>query len=594
MSDLAVLRNELYRILESKDLSPHFQPIIDLKTGRLIAHEALIRGPNDSPLRMPNELFQTALSNNLSEELELLCRRLSIEAFSKKNIPGKLFLNVSASLLNSENHSQGFTVKLLNEYGISVDDIVIEISEQHPFDNFGVTEGVVNHYRDMGFKIAIDDLGAGYSGLKLWADLKPDYVKIDKHFIQGIDTDAVKREFVKAIFNIGQTVNCEILAEGIETKNELAVIQNIGINLGQGFFLGRPAAEPKSDYQLDAIISHSSMQSWPLEEKQETAATIITKTPTVDINDPVSTVDNLFKQSASLSAVPVLNAGKPTGIVLRHELMELYSTQYGRALYEKKPILRIMNPNVMIVEASTSLDEVSRLITDEESQLTQEIIIVENGVFSGIGHVRDLLKRITDLKVINARHSNPLTLLPGNVPINKKIDELIKHRHDFHVAWFDLNHFKPFNDYYGYAKGDQVIRQLGDMLIRHAGGSVNFVGHIGGDDFVVILRDNNWEQQCISIIEEFDTAVKQHYKEHEVNEGGVWSIDRNGKSMFFNLLSLAIGVVHPDPLHCPSHNEVGELAAMAKKEAKKADGSKLFISRRRKIHSVHNLVSPSH
>lgn len=579
--------DELTLLLQSKALRPHFQPIVNLNTARVIAHEALIRGPIGSPLEMPNTLFQTALEANRANELELLCRSLSIEHYAKHQLGGKLFLNVSASLLKNANHSKGFTVELLRRYGIDVDDIVIEISEQHPFDHHGVTEKAVNYYRNMGFNIAIDDLGAGYSGLKLWSELKPNLVKIDKHFIRDIDKDAVKREFVKAIYNISQGMGCEVLAEGIETYNELSVIQNIGIHLGQGFFLGHPTEHPTDHYHFDSRIINGRLHSWPMEEKRETAATIVTQAPSVSLTDSISLVDRLFQKDHSLSVVPVLKDSRPIGVILRSELLELYSTQYGRALYERKPVSNIVNEKVLVVEASMSLDDVSHLVTsDDEVALLQEILVIDKGHYVGVCHVRSLLKRITDLKVINARHSNPLTLLPGNLPINRKIDELLKQGIDFRVAYFDLNNFKPFNDTQGYAKGDMVIRELSEILVKHASQAGNFVGHIGGDDFVVIFQTDDYAATCQLVLDDFDKAVMGYYGEDALHASGVWSLDRKGLSTFFSLLSLSVGVIHPDCSQLPSHNEVAELAAMAKKQAKTVDYSYMFISQKRCLNTM--------
>lgn len=581
------LFDELTLLLQSKALRPHFQPIVNLNTAKVIAHEALIRGPKGSMLEMPNALFQTALESGRTNELELLCRSLSIEQYAKHNLSGKLFLNVSASLLKNANHNKGFTVELLKRYGLDVDNIVIEISEQHPFDHHGVTENAVNYYRNMGFNIAIDDLGAGYSGLKLWSELKPNLVKIDKHFIRGIDKDAVKREFVKAIYNISQSMGCEVLAEGIETYNELSIIQNIGIHLGQGFFLGYPTETPQDEYDFDPRIVSGRLRSWPMEEKRETAASIVTQAPSVTLKEPISHVDRLFQKDHSLSVVPVLNGTRPVGVILRNELLELYSTQYGRALYERKPVANIVNDRVLVVEVSMSLDDVSHLVTsDDENALLQEILVVDKGHYVGVCHVRHLLKRITDLKVINARHSNPLTLLPGNLPINRKIDELLKQQMDFRVAYFDLNNFKPFNDTQGYAKGDLVIRELGEILVKYASQAENFVGHIGGDDFVVIFQTDDYAKTCQLILDEFDNAVVGYYNREALEASGVWSVDRKGQATFFSLLSLSVGIIHPDCTQLPSHNEVAELAANAKKQAKKVDQSYMFISEDRSLNAM--------
>lgn len=238
-------QSELERILRKELLYPHFQPIMCLETGSLLGHEALIRGPWNSPLHSPAALFRVAIKQGCQLELELLCRKLTLQQFARLGLEGVLFLNVTASLLSSPDHQRGFTRDLLHQLGIPVENIVIELSEQHPFDQHGLTRAAVDHYRSMGFRIAIDDLGSGYSGLKLWSELQPEFVKIDKHFIRGLHRDPVKREFVRSISQIGRSLGCCILAEGLEDEAELHSLQALGVELGQGFLLGRPELHPR-------------------------------------------------------------------------------------------------------------------------------------------------------------------------------------------------------------------------------------------------------------------------------------------------------------------------------------------------------------
>lgn len=575
-------RQLLLEILESEALYPHFQPIVDLKKGKVIGHEALIRGPAGSVMASPGALFQTAIENNLLHTLELLCRRCSLEKFAELKPGGQLFLNISASLLGTSEHTEGFTSELLQDLGISISDIVIEISEQHPFDQYGLSNNAVQHYRNMGFQVAVDDLGTGYSGLKLWSELKPEYVKIDRHFVSKIDRDAVKREFVRAICNISNVMGCKIIAEGIERQEEAEVLLELGITYGQGFYLGYPSPEPEINWCVVKRNELAASNNPPQVNTGETALSLLRQTPAVSPDDTVLFVSELFIAHPEIASLPVVEEGIPLGVVRKSDLLELFSTQYGRALYEKKPASRILSDNVLLVEADMSLVAVSRHVTDQENaSLQQELIITQDNCYLGMGNLRDLLKRITELKIQNAKYANPLTMLPGNVPINNELERLLKETSDFYVAYFDLNNFKPFNDCYGYSKGDQVIRLLGELLTQHAKKGDNFVGHVGGDDFVVIFRSADWKLACERILREFDEEVRDLYSPKDLQNEGLWATDRQGTRSFFPLLGLAIGVVHPDPYRCGSYHEVAELAAMAKKEAKKSTNSSIFVSRRR-------------
>jgi len=580
--------DSLSYVLTHKVITPYFQPIFDLLTGEIIGHEALSRGPAESRLHMPDTLFKAAISAGRLHELELLCREKSLQRFAELALPGKLFLNVSASLLSSANHQKGMTLALLKQLGIEQDRIVIELSEQQPYDSCGLTLASVEYYRKMGFSIAIDDLGVGYSGLRLWSDVQPGSVKIDKYFIHQIDKDPVKREFVRSIIAIAQSLHCDVIAEGIENITELELLMELGVTRGQGFYLGRPDPNPQ-------VFAHKQLAQRARRVSQhrnidegETVHSLCRTVPTVNSTDTLLTVSELLRDHPDLLSLPVLDQGIPKGVVRRHDLLELFSSQYGRALYETKPVSKLLKKDVLIVESFISLASVSKQLTQQaESALNHEIIIVQDGAFLGVGSLRDLLKRITDLKIHNATYANPLTLLPGSVPINREIDRRLHAAMDFHVAYFDLNDFKPFNDFYGYAKGDEVIQLLGRLIKHHLTSAENFLGHIGGDDFVVIFSCADWAERCRAVLAAFEEQVRDLYAPKELQEGGIWLENRAEQQQFFSLLSVAIGVVHPDSYACESYHEVVELAAEAKKQSKKMGGNALFISRRRK----HRIIS---
>ncbi|ETI60602.1 GGDEF domain-containing protein [Marinomonas profundimaris] len=568
----------LEKILINGLITPYFQPIYDLTNGEIYGHEALSRGPKNSSLFSPDPLFALALKEEKLHKLELLCREKALSKFAKLSLEGRLFLNVSASLLSSPDHQSGMTLAILNELGLDQKDIVIELSEQHPYDHNGLPRSSVDHYRKMGFQVAIDDLGVGYSGLQLWSELQPDIVKIDKHFIKGIDKDEIKREFVRSILTIAQRLNCLLIAEGIETQQELDQLIEIGVTLGQGYFLGRPTETPAFSTH-PYLVKQARRRSQFQEDHSETVQTLCRPTASLQENRLLEDASQVFKKQPDLVAIPIVNGkNEPIGVVRRNQLHELFSTPYGRALYEHKPVTNLLSSDVLIVENHVSLSSVSTLMTNQEADtLNNEIIVVRDGKFIGTGHLRDLLKRITELKIQNATYSNPLTLLPGNVPIHREVSRRLLSNENFHVAYFDLNDFKPFNDFFGYSKGDAIIQLVGYLIKELVSPDHNFIGHIGGDDFVVIFGDQNWQQQCEKILTEFSRQVREFYSEETLQEGGVWTKNRQGQTLFHPILSLAIGVVKPNPKQCNNHHQVAELAAQAKKVAKQQGGNHLYL-----------------
>ena len=226
-------------ILARGTLSTLFQPILSLSERCVHGYEALSRGPSNSPLHAPMPLFGAARHAGRLSELEALCRKNACQRFRELELGGRLFLNVSPEVLLEPGRRTGHTLELLKELGIAPQQVVIELTEQTPIEDFGLLDAALCHYRAMGFSIALDDLGAGYASLRLWSELRPDYVKIDRHFIDGIDRDPLKREFVDSILRMARASQARIIAEGIERAEELAPLVEMGVALLQGYLFAK-------------------------------------------------------------------------------------------------------------------------------------------------------------------------------------------------------------------------------------------------------------------------------------------------------------------------------------------------------------------
>lgn len=233
----------LEQVIGEQQITSLFQPIFDSQKQRIIGYEALSRGPSGSQLHSPEKLFALADRLGRLSELELLCRKQAISRFVTLNLPGKLFLNVSPKVLLDDRHPRGETVQLLNRLGLPPQRVVIEITEQQLVEQSLLKEAV-NHYRELGLTIAMDDLGSGHSGLRQWSELMPDIIKIDRYFIENCHLDVVKKAFLKFILALANATGAQVIAEGIEHKAELQLINKLGITIVQGFLLGKPTANP--------------------------------------------------------------------------------------------------------------------------------------------------------------------------------------------------------------------------------------------------------------------------------------------------------------------------------------------------------------
>ncbi|WP_271103639.1 bifunctional diguanylate cyclase/phosphodiesterase [Pseudomonas tohonis] len=568
----------LGHILAHGDLNSLFQPIISLSERRILGYEALTRGPSNSPLHSPVTLFAVARHAGRLSELEMACRRRACTRFHELKLDGKLFLNVSPESLLDPAHQPGRTLQLLQAFGIPPSQVVIELTEHAPTEDFGLLDTALHHYRAMGFSIALDDLGAGYSSLRLWSELRPDYVKIDRHFIDGIHQDAVKREFVGSILKMAKASRAQVIAEGIELPEELAVLAEMGLDLVQGYLLCRPQEQPPRDARpLLPQLETSGM----LAEEGSDLQALLNEQAAVDQNTPIAEVLEAFRAQANLNSLAVLDAQQqPVGIVHRHLLSDALLKPFATDLFARKPISRLMSDDFLAVELCQSLQQVSRLLTSRARQrIEEDFIIVSEGRYQGLGRVIDVLKLITEMKIQQARHANPLTLLPGNVPIQQCLARLLQQGRTAMICYVDIDSFKPFNDLYGYAKGDEVLLCLAQCLNERVDPARDFVGHIGGDDFMLVLGSEDWRAKLNHLLEDFQGQCRRFYRTDHLQAGCFIAHNRHGEREEFPLLSLSIGVVNLRAEAC-SHLDASQLAALAseaKRHAKAVPGYSLHI-----------------
>lgn len=569
----------LDQILAHGDLHSLFQPIIALADRRILGYEALTRGPSNSPLHSPIALFSVARNCGRLSELELASRRSACRRFRDLQLEGKLFLNVSPESLLEPTHQPGRTLKLLQEFGITPDRVVIELTEQAPIDDFSLLDTALHHYRAMGFSIALDDLGAGYSSLRLWSELRPDYVKIDRHFIDGIHKDAVKREFVGSILKMAKASRAQVIAEGIELAEELAVLSEMGVDLLQGYLLGRPQEQPPRDARK--LLPQLDSSTTSLHEESTDLGALLNEQQAVSHSTATAEVLEAFRAQANLNSLAVLDEQQqPVGIIHRHSLSEALLKPFATDLFARKPISRLMSTDFLAVDLGQSLQQVSRLLTSRARQrIEEDFIITQQGRYRGLGRVIDVLKLITEVKIQQARHANPLTLLPGNVPIQQCLSRLLQQGRDAAVCYVDIDSFKPFNDLYGYAKGDEVLLCLAQCLNERVDPSRDFVGHIGGDDFMLVLGSADWRKRIQLLLEDFQGQCRRFYRDEHLQAGCFAAHNRQGQREEFPLLSLSVGVVQLQSAACTKLDagQLASLASEAKRHAKAVPGYSLHV-----------------
>ena len=523
----------LARLMRTQSLHAVFQPIADLKDGAIHAHEALIRGPADSALHGAETLLLAAQAEGLLYELEFFCIYTALKQWGQLRQPGRLFLNISANALVQLVQLGGCACfsKCVRDLGVSPRMVVLEITEHERASDMQALVDVVQQLRNAGLALALDDFGDGRSSLRLWSQIKPDLVKIDKYFSRNISGHADNLKTLQALMQIADIFGTALVAEGIENAEDLRVLRDLGLAYGQGYFIGRPA---------QAVL------------------------PTVR-SDAVEVLQD--------SRVAVIDGGRPVAIINRQLFMDHYATMYFREIFGKKSCLQYANPQPRLIERNHDIDELIGILTSQDQRyLSDGFIVTENGRYVGLGTGDQLVRSVTELRLEAARHANPLTFLPGNIPISLHIKRLLDGKAPFVACYLDMNNFKPFNDHYGYWRGDEMIRLLARLAVAHSDPQRDFVGHVGGDDFLILFQSEDWRQRCELIVSEFAHKARDLFDEAGRLCGGIHAEDRHGVMRFYPCTTLSIGAVQVGPPALRDAEDVATQAALAKHEAKMKGG----------------------
>lgn len=233
----------LQRIISNNAIVTFFQPIVRLQDLEILGYEALSRGPEDSGFEGTELLFTFAESTNMLLDLERLCRRNALRAAQAHQLDRNLFLNSSAKALQDIHLTPMQLSDLVAELGLKQERIVLEITERVAIQEWESFKKVLREFRKYGFKIAIDDMGAGYSSLQAIAELEPDFLKFDISLVRNIHENLIKIGLLETLVTLSNKINAKVIAEGIEEREEFTALRNLGVDLGQGYYFAVPSPD---------------------------------------------------------------------------------------------------------------------------------------------------------------------------------------------------------------------------------------------------------------------------------------------------------------------------------------------------------------
>ncbi len=498
-------------LLNENRIRTVFQPIVSLTDGTVFGYEALSRGPIGTHLESADSLFQAARSRKLTRQLERICRFKAIASASSLPAGCYLFLNISPGVLEERN--AGLSRDVMDQHRLARERIVLEITEKEAINDFDLFKRTLLHYNRQGFKVAIDDAGAGHNSLRAVTEVRPHFIKLDMALVRDIDRDRAKNALVSAIIMFARRIDARVLAEGIETVEELSSLIEIGVDYGQGYLLARPAAafvEPKQE--IAAYIRERAIASRTMPAPKRLAiGTITRRAPALPPSAYTSEVLEIFDRHPDLDSVVLTEFGAPVGLVSRTKLYERLSHQFGYSIYSKRPVRLVMDDSYLSVDAKDSIDDVARKVVHRRrTELYDEIVVLENDVYAGVVSVRDLLHTMTEFQASVSRHTNSLTGLPGRALVQAEIERRAASGRPFALLHVDINHFRTYNDRHGYGRGDEVIRALADCLVtaaRDSDAASGFVGHIGGVNFVALCAEDRIEQIGRHVLDNFNRKI---------------------------------------------------------------------------------------
>lgn len=586
-------RTAFISFLEEGGLSSYFQPIVDLYDGNVFGYEMLVRGNGE--LFTPAALFAEAERLGLEAELEYACRSAAVRAVSRylEELPGvKFFLNVSPGVFASNGFRNGFTAASLREQGVDGRRIVLEITETTSVSDYRVFEELIRHYVAQGFHIALDDFGAGHSGLITLVAVTPHFLKVDRELVHGIHRNHYKQGLVRHISTFAESVGSNLIGEGIETGKELQTLFRLGARYGQGFYLGRPAPEPR---EADPAAVRQ-LEELGREYRRSFASLdfslyrMVVRPETIRRGGMTcGDLDQFFTRQNSVSHVVVVDdEDRPEGLLTRSYFYSALSGRYGFSVFQRKPADALAQRKFLSVEAGTDLRMLSKLAMGRpEDELYDPVVVVDDtGCLSGTITMKQLLAKAFDMEVKFATSANPLTRLPGNLVIRVWLEELLL-KEEYTIIYADLDRFKEYNDQYGFSSGDDMIKLLAEVLqdnIQFTAAEVR-LGHVGGDDFIILAEGRLEDALFGRICEDFDRRKLQLFSPEDAQRGCYDGLSRQGESVSVPLVTVSLAVVTDGNFLRPPHpGKLGQSVAQLKKRIKAVNaetGTSGFLRERR-------------
>ncbi|OLN31259.1 EAL domain/GGDEF domain protein [Desulfovibrio sp. DV] len=577
------LHQTFERLLAARELDVRYQPVADLSAAGVLGWEVSIRGDAGGPFADPLLLWDFAVQCGEEASLDRVFRELALAHLGTVAERQKLFLPIRHASLDDPAFAPARLVAALERLGLGPANVVLSLSETSGPGELSCLFERLEAHRAAGFELAADDVGGGASNLLLLSRARPDWIKTCPGLAEAVEANPFKRVMLETLALLADKIGARMAVGGVASDLALSTVASMGVAAALGPHFGDPAC-PKSETvgelppkaSFDILGGVARQCSAPIGKLADECLTVDTQT-TVD------EVKELLGERPPMTNVVVASNRRPVGIVMNYHLDRRLSTRYGNSLFAHKSVTRIMNPRPLLAEATQAVEAVARQAMNREASMVYDDIVVVDaeGLLVGTVSVQKMLDSLAQVQVELAKGSNPLTGLPGNMAIEQEVNRRAKIALPVSCVYVDLDHFKVYNDAYGFTNGDKVILLTARVLAEALHGRPDcFLGHVGGDDFVCITPRQEAEPLCRQTIEAFARAILGHYSPEDQIRGAISGKARDGTPGMFPLVSLSMGIVDC-AFEIPfSTEEFSQRVAEVKKFAKTKPGNSYVRDRR--------------
>ncbi|MDU0459221.1 MAG: EAL domain-containing protein [Geobacteraceae bacterium] len=612
----------LLRAIEENEFYLCYQPKMAINGRDIIGMEALVRWQRPGHGTVPPDRFiAVAEENGLIVRLGTYVLKEACRQNKAWQDAGMQKLKVAVNLSARQLRDNAFVplvIQILAETGLDPHCLELELTESALMGDSSDTVCKLLRLKEMGIGISVDDFGTGYSSLSYLKHLPIDTIKVDRSFVRDIVNDPDDAAIVDAIVAMAHSLKLNVIAEGVETVEQLEFLRQRKCQQAQGYYFARPL-DPQ---QFEAFMSQGrslgnmtvstpdassgpvaeSVLPCPVEDPgkdkiaepvpetvgAEYIGDISIAVPPANPGDNLAAVLKRFQGDPALQVLPVVDDGQAVGIINRSTFLEEHvigMNGYAFHINHSRKMRDLMAPIRLVLDAEVRIRDAARAFQSQEQDVrVDNICVTRNGIYYGVVDVNRFISAITDINLTLAKGANPLTGLPGNESIQREINDRLASGEDFDIAYIDIDNFKPFNDFYGFQRGDVVIKTIGEIVLAVTESSGEglrcFCGHIGGDDFIIITGPHHAEYISSRVINSLERHLPFFHGEKDFAAGCYSAVNRKGEEETFGLLSISIGIVNTRLTPVSSYAQLASISTEVKKAAKKLPGSSVVINRR--------------